>query len=103
MWRKNASTASRPQPAGKVQTRFAAQSRTVRADKGTMAIHWNLISNFAIALLAVVNPVEKIPLWVKASKGGNPKFRWLLAGLIILSSAIILLLFYVSATTCCSN
>ena len=58
-----------------------------------MAVDWNLISNFAIALLSVVNPVEKIPLWVKASRGGNPKFRWLLAGLIILSSAVILLLF----------
>jgi multiple antibiotic resistance protein len=58
-----------------------------------MEIRWDLISNFAIALLAIVNPVEKIPLWVQASKGGRQRFRWLLAGLIILSSAGILLVF----------
>ena len=36
-----------------------------------MDINLDLISNFAIALLAIVNPVEKIPLCVKASKGGQ--------------------------------
>jgi multiple antibiotic resistance protein len=30
-----------------------------------METNWDLISNFAIALLAIVNPVEKIPLWVQ--------------------------------------
>ena len=54
---------------------------------------WELISNFAIAMLAIVNPVEKIPLWVQASRGGKLRFQWLLAGLIILSSACILLVF----------
>lgn len=29
-----------------------------------MDINIDLISNFAIALLAILNPVEKIPLWV---------------------------------------
>jgi multiple antibiotic resistance protein len=58
-----------------------------------MEIDWELISNFAIAMLAIVNPVEKIPLWVKASRGGRFRFQWLLAGLIILSSALILLVF----------
>jgi multiple antibiotic resistance protein len=58
-----------------------------------MSINWDLISNFVIALLAIVNPVEKIPLWVEASKGGTREFQWRLAGLIILSSAIILLIF----------
>jgi multiple antibiotic resistance protein len=46
-----------------------------------------------IALLAIVNPVEKIPLWVEASKGGTREFQWRLAGLIVLSSAVILLTF----------
>ncbi|MFO7715524.1 MarC family protein [Desulfosarcina sp.] len=58
-----------------------------------MEINWDLISNFAIALLAIVNPVEKIPLWVQASQGGSRDFRWWLAGLIILSSACVLLVF----------
>lgn len=58
-----------------------------------MDINWDLISNFAIALLAIVNPVEKIPLWVQASQGGSRDFRWWLAGLIILSSACVLLVF----------
>jgi multiple antibiotic resistance protein len=58
-----------------------------------MSINWELISNFVIALLAIVNPVEKIPLWVEASKGGTRQFQWRLAGLIVLSSAIILLTF----------
>jgi multiple antibiotic resistance protein len=58
-----------------------------------MSMNLDLISNFVIALLAIVNPVEKIPLWVEASKGGSREFRWRLAGLIILSSAVILLIF----------
>lgn len=58
-----------------------------------METNWDLISNFAIALLAIVNPVEKIPLWVQASKGGKQDFKWLLAAMIILSSAAILLVF----------
>jgi multiple antibiotic resistance protein len=44
-------------------------------------------------MLAIVNPVEKIPLWVEASEGGQKGFQWRLAGMIILSSALILLLF----------
>jgi len=58
-----------------------------------MNVNWDLISNFVIALLAIVNPVEKIPLWVEASKGGTRRFQWRLAGLIVFSSAAILLIF----------
>jgi multiple antibiotic resistance protein len=58
-----------------------------------MVLDWQLISNFAIALLAIVNPIEKIPLWVEASSDGKKAFQWLLAGLIILSCALILLIF----------
>ncbi len=58
-----------------------------------MTTDWDLISNFAVAMLAVVNPIEKIPLWVEASKDGRTRFQWMLAGLIILSSAAVLLAF----------
>lgn len=58
-----------------------------------MDVNWELISNFTIAMLAVVNPVEKIPLWVAASKGSRFRFQWLLAGLIVLSCACVLLVF----------
>jgi multiple antibiotic resistance protein len=56
-------------------------------------MNWELISNFVIALLAIVNPIEKIPLWVKASEGGQKTFQVLLAGLVIISSGAILLVF----------
>jgi len=55
--------------------------------------NWELISNFTIAMLAVVNPVEKIPLWVAASKGSRFRFQWLLASLVVLSCACVLLVF----------
>jgi multiple antibiotic resistance protein len=58
-----------------------------------MEPNWELISNFAIAMLAVVNPVEKIPLWVEASKGSRFRFQWLLASLIVFSCACVLLVF----------
>lgn len=58
-----------------------------------MTADWTLVANFAVALLAIVNPVEKIPLWVEASKGDSRGFRWRLAGLVILTSAAILLVF----------
>ncbi|MBM9514032.1 MarC family protein [Desulfogranum marinum] len=58
-----------------------------------MVINWDLISNFAIAMLAIVNPMEKIPLWVAASSGERRSFRWLLAGLVIVTCASILLFF----------
>lgn len=58
-----------------------------------METNLTLVLNFTIAMLAIVNPVEKIPLWVEASKDGGINFRWRLAGLIIVSCAVILLLF----------
>jgi len=58
-----------------------------------MTLDFELIVNFVVAMLAIVNPVEKIPLWVEASEGGQKGFQWRLAGLIIVSSALILLLF----------
>lgn len=58
-----------------------------------MTVDWTLVANFAVALLAIVNPVEKIPLWVEASKGDSSGFRWRLAGLVMLTSAAVLLVF----------
>ena len=58
-----------------------------------MDIHWTLITNFAIAMLAIVNPIEKIPLWVAASKDEKFTFQWSLATLVIFSCACILLFF----------
>jgi len=58
-----------------------------------MDINWELISNFATAMIAIVNPVEKIPLWIEASKGGKAHFQWRLAALIIFTSVIILMIF----------
>ena len=59
----------------------------------TMRTNWDLIWNFAFALPAIVNPVEKIILWVEACKGGTRGFQWRLADLIVLSRALILLTF----------
>lgn len=67
-----------------------ASISTQPVDMGT---DWDLISNFAIAMLAIVNPMEKIPLWVAASSGEHRSFRWLLAGLVIVTCASILLFF----------
>ena len=47
-------------------------------------MNWDLVSNFAIAMLAIVNPIEKTPLWVAASKSDQRGFKWLLAALVIL-------------------
>ena len=58
-----------------------------------MDINFQLILNFTVAMLAIVNPVEKIPLWVEASKDGSIEFRWRLAGLIMVSCATILFTF----------
>jgi len=59
-----------------------------------MDIHWTLITNFAIAMLAIVNPIEKIPLWVAAAKDEKFTFQWSLATLVIVSCACILLFFF---------
>ncbi len=56
-------------------------------------MNWDLVSNFAVAMLAIVNPIEKIPLWVAASRSDQRGFKWLLAALVISSCALILLFF----------
>ena len=58
-----------------------------------MAIDLDLLTNFTVAMLAIINPLEKIPLWVAASESKQRKFQWLLAALIVLTCASILLFF----------
>ncbi len=61
-----------------------------------MTTHWDLIYNFAIAMLAIVNPVKKIPLWVTASASDRKNFQWLLAALVVFTCAVVLPFFLLS-------
>jgi multiple antibiotic resistance protein len=56
-------------------------------------LQWSMAVNFFIALLGIVNPLAKIPLWIKASKRENRGVRFQLAIMITLTGAIILLSF----------
>ena len=58
-----------------------------------MESNWELVTNFSVAMLAIVNPIEKIPLWVAAAENEKQKFQWYLAILVIFSCALILLFF----------
>lgn len=58
-----------------------------------MEINWSLLANFTIAMLAIVNPLEKVPLWVAASESEQKQFQWLLASLVVVTCACILLFF----------
>ena len=58
-----------------------------------MKTNWDVILNFTIAMLAIVNPVEKIPLWVAASASKRKGFQWLLCALVVFTCAVILLFF----------
>lgn len=54
---------------------------------------WELIRNFFIAMIAIVNPLGKIPLWVEASGDQDRQVRWRLALLVTVTALIILLVF----------
>ena len=58
-----------------------------------METNWELVTNFTVAMLAIVNPLEKIPLWVAATEDEKQKVQWVLAALVIFSCALILLFF----------
>lgn len=58
-----------------------------------METSWELVTNFTVAMLAIVNPLEKIPLWVTATEDEKKNAQWVLAGLVIFSCALILLFF----------
>lgn len=52
---------------------------------------WDLIKHFFIALLAIVNPLGKIPLWLKASAGQPAAARTWLSILVMVAAGLILL------------
>lgn len=58
-----------------------------------MESNWELVTNFTVAMLAIVNPIEKIPLWIAAAEDEKQKVQWFLAALVIFSCALILLFF----------
>lgn len=53
-------------------------------------MNWTLATNFLIALLAIANPVGKVPVWIHASKHDTLKVQWRLAILLTLISFVIL-------------
>lgn len=57
-------------------------------------MNWGLITNFIIALLAIINPIGKIPLWLDASGDQSADVRSRLAALIVLTSGMVLILFF---------
>ncbi|NLX07321.1 MAG: MarC family protein [Phycisphaerae bacterium] len=56
-------------------------------------MHWTFAINFFVALLAIVNPLSKIPVWFQAADFEQRKVRWTLALLIIATGTAILLIF----------
>ncbi|MEO0530036.1 MAG: MarC family protein [Planctomycetota bacterium] len=51
---------------------------------------WALVTNFFAAMLAIVNPVGKVPVWIKCSRGQDDAARWRLALLVTLTAGTIL-------------
>ncbi len=56
-------------------------------------MNWQLGLNFLIAILAISNPLVKVPLWIEASQYDARHVRWRLAVLIVTTGAIILFIF----------
>ena len=56
-------------------------------------MNWQLALNFLIAILAISNPLVKVPLWVEASQYDEKNVRWRLAVLIVATGGIILFVF----------
>lgn len=56
-------------------------------------MNWSLIANFLIALLAIANPLVKVPLWIEASQHDQQAVRWRLAVLVTLTGGLVLLVF----------
>jgi len=52
-----------------------------------------LIRNFLLAMVAIVNPLGKIPIWVEASEGCDGPVRVRLALLVTGTATVLLLLF----------
>jgi multiple antibiotic resistance protein len=56
---------------------------------------WALIGSFFIAMLAISNPLNKIPLWVQGSADQDGPVRWRLALMVTGSALVILLVFLI--------
>lgn len=52
-----------------------------------------LFQNFALAMIAIVNPIGKVPVWVKAAEGCDGAVRLRLAALVSITAAALLLIF----------
>ncbi|MGD8316687.1 MAG: MarC family protein [Myxococcales bacterium] len=52
-----------------------------------------LLENFALALVAILNPLGKIPVWVEASEDCDQAVRWRLASLVTGTATLVLLVF----------
>lgn len=58
-------------------------------------MNWTLATNFLIAMLAISNPLARVPLWVEASEHDARRVRWRLALLITGTGSAILFVFLV--------
>jgi multiple antibiotic resistance protein len=56
-------------------------------------MEWDLVRSFFIALLAITNPLSKIPLWLAGSEGEDRQAEWRLALLVTATATAILLVF----------
>ncbi len=54
-----------------------------------------LLINFVVAMLAIVNPVSKVPVWLEMAGDEDAPVRWRLALLVCATSAGVLILFAV--------
>lgn len=58
-----------------------------------MEINWNLLLNFLVAFLAILNPIGLIPIWQELTGDAIPEVRKKIALLVTLASLAILLIF----------
>jgi multiple antibiotic resistance protein len=49
-----------------------------------------LVINFMVAMLAIVNPIGKIPIWIRACEGQDGPVRMRLAAMLVLTAFVIL-------------
>ena len=56
---------------------------------------WGLIINFSLALIAILNPIGKIPIWEELTGDESKSVRDRIALLITLSSAVVLIIFLI--------
>lgn len=52
-----------------------------------------MLENFALAMVAILNPLGKIPIWVEASEDCDPPVRWRLAAFVTGTATLVLLVF----------